>query len=179
MPTQINGTTGIDQVQDDIISTAKVQDNAITPVKTQAGAPPSEVRLNTANGNGSTNTAIRRYTNVVTNQGTDITYADSATLGASFTINTDGVYAITVSDQFNAAGSVGLSLNSNQLTSSIGAITAANILSAATSAAANVAASCSATLALEAGDVVRPHFTAGTVSGTIPNIAQFIITRIA
>jgi hypothetical protein len=46
----------------------------------------SMVRLNTANGYGSTNTAIRRFTNVVTNQGTDITYADSATLGTTFTI---------------------------------------------------------------------------------------------
>ena len=57
-------------------------------------ASQSMVRLNTSNGYGSTNTVIKRYTNVVTNQGVDITYADSATLGASFTINTAGVYAI-------------------------------------------------------------------------------------
>ena len=40
----------------------------------------SMVRLNTANGYGSTNVCIRRFTNVVTNQGSDITYVDSATL---------------------------------------------------------------------------------------------------
>jgi hypothetical protein len=77
-----------------------------------SSTPNSEVRLNTVNGFGSTNTMIRRFTNTTINTGTDITYADSATLGATFTINTAGVYAISYSDSFAASADMGLSLNS-------------------------------------------------------------------
>lgn len=56
----------------------------------------NEVRLSTSNGNGSTNTKIPRYTNVDVNVGSSITYADSATLGNSFTINSDGEYCMDV-----------------------------------------------------------------------------------
>jgi hypothetical protein len=89
-------------------------------------AAQSMVRVNTANGYGSTNTKVRRFNTVLTSQGSDITYADSATLGASFTINTNGVYSITYTESFasgelfgitNATGSgstaiVGLGLSS-------------------------------------------------------------------
>ena len=42
------------------------------------GVTPSMVRLNTSNGYGSTNVKIRRFTNIITTQGSDITYVDSA-----------------------------------------------------------------------------------------------------
>ena len=138
---------------------------------------PSVVRLNTANGYGSTNTKIRRFTNTVTNQGSDITYADSATLGASFTINTTGIYGISYSDQFNAAGDVGLSLNSTQLTTSIVSITAADVLAVATPSANNFSGSVAVTLYASAGSVIRPH-TGGTTAGANPACQQFTITRV-
>jgi len=53
---------------------------------TRAIPAKSQIRLNTPNGYGSTNTKIRRFLNVVENQCPDVTYADSATLGASFTV---------------------------------------------------------------------------------------------
>ena len=65
---------------------------------------PSVVHVDIGNGFGSTNIKIRRFTTVVTNTGSDITYADSATLGGSFTINTDGIYAITYTDRKNSGG---------------------------------------------------------------------------
>lgn len=139
--------------------------------------PKSMVRLNTANGYGSTNTKIRRFTTPVTNQGTDITYADSITLGASFTINTNGVYAISYTDNFNTASSTnGISLNSNQLTTNISGITVSNILAMNTAPTANFLAHCGATLYLNAGDVIRPH-DEGTPVGTSPVI--FTITRVS
>ena len=64
--------------------------------------PLSYVRLNTANGYGSTNTKIRRFTNIVNNVGTDITYADSATLGNTFTINANGVVTAMAPPHRNA-----------------------------------------------------------------------------
>lgn len=138
----------------------------------------SMVRLNTANGYGSTNTKIRRFTNTVTNTGSDITYADSATNGASFTINTTGKYAISHTDQFTTGGGhAGISINSNQLTTNIGSITAAHIGATGYVANANETVCASVTLDLTAGDVVRAH-TNGEAAGTLTNATQFVITRI-
>jgi len=138
--------------------------------------PYSCVRLNTANGYGSTNTKIRRFTNVVTNTGSDITYADSAANGASFTINADGVYAVMYSDNFNAYSVMGISLNSSELTTNVGAITLADLLSITTPSAADVRNTAFAILPLASGDIVRAH-TNGAASGA--NAALFTITRVA
>ena len=178
MPTTINGTTGVSQVQDGAIQTADLADGAVTPAKTQMGALPSMVRLNTANGYGSTNTCIRRYTTTVTTQGTDITYADSATLGASFTINTAGVYAIANAENVGANGAAGISLNTTQPTVSIGTLTnVAERVAYETIGSANYTGQCAWTGYLPAGSVIRPH-TAGSAAGIAAN-CDFTITRIA
>lgn len=133
------------------------------------------VRLNTANGYGSTNTAIRRFTNVATNQGTDITYADSATLGATFTINTSGAYVVSYTDTLNTAATLGISLNSTQLTTSISLITAADRLASITTAGNTFQATIATGIQLNAGDVIRAHTDTAANNG----IAQFTITRVA
>lgn len=179
MPTLINGTTGVSLIQDGTVTTTKIVDGSVTPADTQVGALPSMVRLNTAAGWGSTNTTIRRFTNVVTNQGTDITYADSATLGASFTINTNGVYAISYGDTFSTGGSNGVSLNSAQLTTGIQAITAADRLTASTTAGADQISLASTALYLPSGSVIRPHTQAGLANGATLANSQFTITRVA
>lgn len=118
-----------------------------------------EVVVHTGNGFGSTNTQIRRFTTTLTNVGTAITYADSATLGASFTINENGIYAITFVGQGGGAGVdtyVGISLNTNQPTTGIELITAANRLGVAT---ATTFGSISRVQKLSIGDVIRPHCT--------------------
>lgn len=138
----------------------------------------SMVRLNTANGYGSTNTRIRRFTNVVVNQGSDITYADSATLGGSFTINTSGVYALHYNDQFTGNTEVGWSLNSTQLSTSILSITQADILCIDDSQNANNMGCASITVYLAAGSVVRCH-TSGSASGVNTTGCQVTVTRVA
>ena len=139
--------------------------------------PLSYVRLNTANGYGSTNTKIRRFTTTVNSAGVDITYADSATLGGTFTINTAGVYSVSYSDQFTAASGVGVSINSSQLTTGIFSITVSNILTVVDTSAANFAAAVSATFYAVATDVIRAH-TAGTSTGTSVGGCQFTIARV-
>lgn len=136
----------------------------------------SMVRLNTANGYGSTNTMIRRFTNTVTNQGSDITYADSATLGGSFTINTSGVYAISYCDDFSSVGAVGISLNTTTPSTSFFSIAAAEKLAGVSNPFGNYPTEASWCGYLAAGSVVRAH---GTAAGTGGNIALFTISRVA
>jgi len=144
-----------------------------------AAATSNSVLVNTANGYGSTNTYIRRLTNTVVNTGSDITYADSAANGASFTINTSGVYSISYNDQFNTASAfLGISLNSTQLTTAIGSINVADILCAARASDTNQPTCVSATVYIAAGGVVRPH-TSGHATGAQTTLCQFSISRVS
>lgn len=137
----------------------------------------SMVRLNTANGYGSTNTKIRRFTNTVTNQGSDITYADSATLGSSFTINTTGVYSISYSEVGSAGMYAGLSLNTTVPTTSVQSIPVAEVLSIG-NPGANAPQTIPWTGLLVVGSIIRPH-TDGTAAGTPASGSQFTIVRVA
>lgn len=136
----------------------------------------SMVRLHSLNGYGSTNNKIRRFTTVVTNQGSDITYADSATLGASFTINRAGVYAISYSDNFSSAAEMGLSLNSAQLTTSFASITDADRLAIATTAGTAFTALAAWVGYLPSGSVIRAHTTG--LGASLGNLGNFTITRV-
>ena len=177
MTVTVNGTTGVSLIQDGVVTSAKIVDGSVTPADTQVGALPSMVIVNTANGYGSTNTLIRRFTNVVTNQGSDITYADSATLGASFTINTNGVYSINFNDCNSAVGTTGISLNSSQLTTSVLTIPVINRLAYSAIGSANWNVCLSSLRYFSAGDIIRVHMDTAIASGSFANI--FTITRVA
>ena len=150
---------------------------AITPAALRGGAINSIVRLYTANGYGSTNTVIRRFSTTLETAGSDIAYADSASLGATFTINNAGVYSISYNDSFNAAANFGLSLNSTQLTTAILSLTAVNRIANSTGAANNQSGLISLTRYFAAGDVIRAH-TDGTPVGAT-NVTQITISRVA
>jgi hypothetical protein len=148
--------------------------------KTQAdanqNAPQSMVQLTTANGYGSTNTMIRRFSTTVLSQGSDISYTDSAANGASFAINTSGVYAINYFDQFSTGSHVAITLNDSQMTTTVDSMTATP-LDANYQSGANAAVKASWTGYLTAGSVIRPHAN-GVSSGTRPTLAGFTITRV-
>lgn len=131
---------------------------------------PSRVEVNTYNGYGSTNTVIMRFSTVAVNSGSDITYADSATLGNSFTINTNGIYSFTLVGGNNIA--VGLSKNSAQLTTSITTITGTARLASNVSSSN---ASASYTGYFLAGDVVRAHLD-GSAQSVVPNMTAVRIS---
>jgi hypothetical protein len=135
----------------------------------------SMVRLHTGNGHGSTNNKIRRFTTAVTNVGNAITYTDSAADGATFTIEEDGVYNISYSDNMSAAAWVGLSLNSSQLSTSIPTITIGDILDVDYTATGTGNASATWSGELSRGDIVRPH-TDGVSGGASPT--TFTISKI-
>ena len=139
--------------------------------------PLSYVRLNTTNGYGSTNNKIRRFTTIVNNVGTDITYADSATLGGTFTLNTAGVYSVSCNDQFTSPNWFGVSINSTQLTTAITNITTADILAVNITGSASYLNTASATFYAAATSIVRLH-TDGAASSTNPTLCQFTIARV-
>jgi hypothetical protein len=134
------------------------------------------VFLTSGNGHGSTNTKIRRFTTTQSSSGTAITYADSATLGATFTINTPGIYMVHYSDSAATAQNAGVSLNSAQLTTAVVSITAANRLGMMVNAA-GVNNTITVIARLAAGDVLRAH-TGGTHNDTAAETSYFNIRRI-
>jgi hypothetical protein len=157
------------------------QDIAVSVTNTlpQFSESDSSVRVDTANGYGSTGTKIRRFSNVRDNVGTDIVYADSATDGASFTIKTDGVYSITYSASQDGINQyIGISKNSSQLTTDIVSINASDRLAQEFCGdVAGLDASCSWIGYLLAGDVIRPH-THGVVNSTRAARENFTISKV-
>jgi hypothetical protein len=126
----------------------------------------SMVRVQGGTGYGSTNTKIRRFTNLLEQRGSDILFSQSATLGDSFTVLTDGTYHISAVD--TAAGideTMGISKNTTQPSTNIGSLTnKSEVLSIATVTSGSVPQAASWTGYLLANDVVRMHnhFSAAT-----------------
>jgi hypothetical protein len=132
-----------------------------------------------AAGFGSTNTRIRRFNSAQVNTGTAITYADSATLGGSFTINEDGVYAISYYD-YTPAGTaqMGISKNTTGPTTAVFSLTDTEIVCAVTVTSA-FRGYCGNTLNLKQGDVIRAH-TDGTQGNSQDGTqTRFTITKVS
>jgi len=137
----------------------------------------SQVIGDSPNGHGSTNTAIRRWSNSTT-IGSAITYADSATDGMTLTINEAGLYLITYSDgRSGNTAAHGISVNSNQLTSNITGITTAHRLMSNANTPADAILCVSAMARLIPGDIVRTH--TDTTNNITAASAQFRIHKMS
>jgi len=137
----------------------------------------SMIRLHTGNGHGSVNNKIRRFSTTVADLGNAITYADSATDGASFTINEDGVYMVSYSDTAAASSYRGISLNSSELTTNIVTITTtADRLAVGTTPDASTPTVVAWSGKLNKGDILRPH-TDGVAESAASRVA-FTISKI-
>lgn len=142
----------------------------------------SQVTVNTPSGHGSGNTAIRKFSNVVTNTGSDITYTSDATNGDSFTVNTTGIYSITYQDGGTTLGNFyGISVNSNQLSTSIDAITVTNFVTDIANVGVGdaYAVPLAYTKQFAAGDVLRAHTDANNNINSTDKRSQFNIIRLA
>jgi hypothetical protein len=145
----------------------------------------SSVSVNTAfganaAGYGSTGTKIRRFANVPQNLGSAITYADSATNGASFTINEDGVYHISYSDRVETNSTyIGISLNASSLSTDISSLAAAEIIAIerADGGSSNPSLNAAVSRYLSKGDVIRPHTSGAALSGTF-SLVNFSISKV-
>ncbi|MBK7352698.1 MAG: hypothetical protein IPJ05_02910 [Nitrosomonas sp.] len=124
-----------------------------------------EVVVHTGNGYGSTNTRIRRYTTTLKASGGDITYADSPTLGASFTFNKSGVYEIYRAENYGSVvGNIGISLNTTTPSASLSIIAERLMMCSVSNVIPYVAFS--RAVQITAGDIVRPHDGAALNSNT-------------
>lgn len=157
------GVIGPAQSQNDLNFDLVVSENALS---VGVELPRSSITVDSGNGHGSSGTSIRRFTNIISSVGGDIVYADSASDGASFTVASAGVYSVTYSDT-RAAGTsdIGISVNAPVLSGSITGIPAVNRKALASSPDAGSSGLVSATLLLNAGDIVRAH-TDGTPDST-------------
>lgn len=172
-------------VQDD--STVTLASNAFNlltivrmagPAQIMAGeSPRSEYWYQGGNGYGSTNTAIRKYSNLRIGTGTAITASNSATAGLSYTINETGLYAVSMNECLASIASWGISLNSTQLTTDTSTITASTAIFAGSISVANHLYGTAVILKLTAGDVIRPH-NGGAGDGTFADRAGFRIVKL-
>jgi hypothetical protein len=140
--------------------------------------PQDEITVDSGNGHGSTNTKIRRWSNTRKSTGSCITYADSSTLGGSFTIganNCAGNYSITVCDRATASDeTLTITVNDSALTTSANVPTTyAQGRRAGTKTVSTQPGCVSWTGYLSAGDVVREH-TDGNANGGDANVMTTI-----
>lgn len=142
------------------------------------GLPTSQVRADTGNGYGSTNNKVRRFTNFVT-VGTAITAADSATLGTTFTINENGVYAFCYCDfTSGAASDFGISYNANSSgTVAYGSLTVTERTTQTNAVSTIGVTSCTTVMRCSAGDVIRAQ-TDGSTNGATSRV-QFLACQIS
>jgi len=120
----------------------------------------SQLRLNTYAGYGSTDNKIMRFTNVVENVGNmfsenHVSGYSSNDKGLEITINRSGRYGVVFGNAVSAAYDSGLSINSNQLTTSITSITIAHRLDV--DGGSSISGSCSSVMYFNKGDIIRPH----------------------
>lgn len=128
-PSRANLPATIDVVPNDIIRVAstltptaissnilslKLQEQSVA-VALQNVAPRWDdsdfsLMLSGGNGLGSTATTVRRFSNVVNNVGSSITYTDSPTAGATFLVNETGLYSIKYQDETNTTSPTSLGI---------------------------------------------------------------------
>jgi hypothetical protein len=135
-----------------------------------------EVSVANGIGYGTTGMYARTFGTVVETNGTAITYVPDPVNGVSFMINASGVYAISYTEGDPGTDDVGISVNLAATSPfSTGWGTAQEICGFEVS---NSGGSCSATLHLSKGDVLRAHSTFGGPPPNSQPIARFIVTKV-
>lgn len=137
---------------------------SVTNTLPQFSESDSSVRVDTANGYGSTGTRARRFSNVRTNVGTAVEYVPSAVNGDSWVIKEAGVYHISYADNFTAANTFGISLNASASTGFTALTAAERLTDSTTTNTSDYGENVSCSPYLNVGDVIRAH-TDGGVSG--------------
>lgn len=121
-----------------------------------------------AAGYGATNTAIPYYNTITSFSDPKglLSVGNSTTFGLSVTANRPCMVTMTFPMGYTGTAEYkGITKNSNQLTTTIDSVTAANVV-AKTFSASNTVTTVTATVPMDAGDVLRPHLATGlTLNG--------------
>ena len=150
-----------------------------TPSGGGGGGGDNEVWLHDPNGYGSTNTFVRRWSTVTRNNGTAITYADSATLGGTFTINETGTYTVTCTDIRSAAGASIMAATINEANLTTAPTAFKNFVCFNDQKTTGTYFSMSGTIRLTAGDIIRLQpIISNKMDGTAAP-ASFRITKVS
>jgi hypothetical protein len=130
-------------------------------------------------GYGSTGVYARVFETVIAEMGTAIKYVSDPVNGDSFVIQSSGIYAVSYTDANLGDGIVGISLNVEPTTSFQTAYGTAQELCAFYVDSTQGIQSCSATLYLSKGDVIRAHSSFVAPPGTESQSAtRLIVTKI-
>ena len=142
--------------------------------------PKSMIRMNTGGGHGGASaTRIRCFSSTTSTAGSDITYTSNASnsdLGDKFTINADGVYAISYTDFSSNGCMVGISLNASSLTTDVGDLAVGQVLALQTLVNTSARNTLSTTVSLVKGDIIRAQDDSNANGAT--NDVQFTITQL-
>ena len=142
--------------------------------------PLNSVFLSTANGKGSTNTGVMRYTTNATD-GTALTATDSSTLGGYITVNEPGLYAIIVTGQDTAAScQIGATVNNttSPITGGSFADTTVGVYwIGGNTAFSNAALAVSGERRLSTGDIIRAHHTGTSPSNSFYGHCNIRVTK--
>ncbi len=140
------------------------------------------IELHTGNGHGGSSsgeTSIRNFSTIIKNIGSGLIYTPrTATTADYITVTDSGIITVSYNDTMDNAGSHhGISVNSNQLTTSITAITAEHRKSLNRITANATTMHCSWTGYLKAGDIIRAH-TDGTAVTSNQDRVNFAVAKI-
>lgn len=131
----------------------------------------------------STNTNTYNFSSILDNIGNDIIHSGSATLGSTFTAQSSGIYQISFSIQTSVGTTsafAAISKNCTQFTSNPTGIPTSELLAvdwdSDTAGGAIKVASCSATVYLNAGDIIRAH--GGVSDVAIAGNSTFTISKV-
>jgi hypothetical protein len=141
--------------------------------------PQSEVAVNTGNGYGSTGKYARRFTYPTVYSGSAITYVPSDVDGDKWVINSNGVYAMNLTDYSSVGDAVSITMNSDP-TVGIDGLDARDKLCSVALQPYNLHG-CAAITYLNGGDEIRVHRSYGGNCSCLDAISyvHFTITRIS
>lgn len=141
----------------------------------------SSIRVCDGNGHGGSSsgeTTVRNFTTTLQSTGSAITYtARTTTTGDKFTINEDGIYAISAADrENNTTYQICITKNSTGLSTVPTSITSSEVLDIGRANDTLDSVNLSVTVRLAAGDVIR--LQADGTSANTDNFTRFCITQI-
>lgn len=137
--------------------------------------PKSELWFKDSLGYGSSGTKIMKFFATIKSIGSGLTWNVDATNGDSVTVNQNCIVSVDFSQDPVTPSSMGISLNSNQLSTNISGIGSTSMMGFLSSSGVNFAASISRTFGCTAGDVIRAH-TDGTAANSFVRFSVVQIT---